>query len=138
MDSRIMIVDDEAMIREAVEILFQSEGLEIVAASGGKECIGHLESGFRGVILMDIMMPVMDGWDTIRQIVAKGLYEGNIIVMLTALDAPGDKMEGLQEYVTDYVTKPFDTHTLLNSHQYYLGLLQEETGEQRFASAVNR
>lgn len=124
MDSRVMIVDDEAMIREAVEILFQAEGLGVIAASSGEECLGYLQSGFRGVILMDVMMPGMDGWDTIRRIVVQGLYEGNIIVMLTAMDAPGEKMEGLQEYVTDYVTKPFDTHDLLDSLQYYLSLLQ--------------
>jgi len=128
MDSRIMIVDDETMIREAVEILFQSEGLGVITASGGGECLEHLRAGFRGVILMDIMMPVMDGWDTIRRIVEQGLYEGNIIVMLTAMDAPGDKMEGLQEYVTDYVTKPFDTTSLLDSLHYYLSLLQADGG----------
>lgn len=128
MDSRIMIVDDETMIREAVKILLQSEGLDIIAASGGEECLERLRAGFRGVILMDIMMPVMDGWDTIRRIVEQGLYEGNIIVMLTAMDAPGDKMEGLQEYVTDYVTKPFDTTSLLDSLHYYLNLLQTDGG----------
>lgn len=128
MSSRIMIVDDEALIRDAVKILFQIENMDIIAASSGEECIGYLEAGFRGVILMDIMMPVMDGWDTIRKIVAKGLYEGNIIVMLTAMDAPGEKMEGLQEYVTDYVTKPFDTDNLLDSLQYYLSLLHTEAG----------
>lgn len=128
MNRKVMLVDDEAMIREAVEILFQSEGLDITTASGGEVCLGLLKEGFRGVILMDIMMPGMDGWDTIRQIVEKGFYEGNIIVMLTALDAPGDKMDGLQEYVTDYMTKPFDTDSLLDSLQYYLSLLQTEEG----------
>ncbi len=126
MDSRIMIVDDEEMIREAAEMLFQAEGIDLVSASSGKECLGYLESGFRGVILMDVMMPVMDGWDTIREIVGNGLYEGNIIVMLTAMDAPGDKMEGLQEYVTDYITKPFYIQSLLDSIHYYLSLLQTE------------
>ena len=128
MDNKIMIVDDETMIREAVEILFQSEGLDIITAPSGGKCLEYLESGFRGIILMDIMMPVMDGWDTIRQIVDKGLYEGNIIIMLTAMDTPGNKMEGLQEYVTDYVTKPFETDGLLDSIHYYLNLLQAEEG----------
>jgi len=126
MDSRIMIVDDEEMIREAAEMLFQAEGIALITASSGKECLDYLESGFRGVILMDIMMPEMDGWDTIRQIVEKGLYEGNVIVMLTAMDAPDEKMEGLQEYVTDYITKPFYIQSLLDSIRYYLSLLQAE------------
>lgn len=128
MDSRIMIVDDEDMIREAVEILLESEGMGIVTAAGGKECLGHLKAGFKGVILMDIMMPEMDGWDTIREIVEHGLYEGNVIVMLTAMDSPDERMEGLQEYVTDYITKPFNTDSLLDSLRYYQSLLQLETG----------
>lgn len=126
MDSRIMIVDDEEMIREAVDIFFQSIGMDIITAAGGEECLGHLKSGFRGVILMDVMMPGIDGWDTIRKIVEQGLYENNIIVMLTAMDAPDGKMEGLQEYVTDYLTKPFDTTELMDSIKYYLSLLKTE------------
>ncbi|HBA72728.1 MAG: histidine kinase [Geobacteraceae bacterium GWC2_55_20] len=128
MDSRIMIVDDEDMIREAVEILLETEGMDIVTAAGGEECLGHLKAGFRGVILMDIMMPGMDGWDTIREIVEQGFYEGNVIVMLTAMDAPDEKMEGLQEYVSDYITKPFNAGDLLDSLRYYQSLLQPETG----------
>ncbi len=126
MDSRIMIVDDEDMIREAVEILLETEGMDIVTAAGGEECLRHLKSGFTGVILMDIMMPGMDGWDTIRKIVEQGLYEGNVIVMLTAMDTPDEKMEGLQEYVTDYITKPFNADNLLDSLRYYRSLLKTE------------
>jgi len=126
MSNRIMIVDDEEMNREAAGIFFQSIGMEILTAASGEECLGHLKSGFRGVILMDVMMPGIDGWDTIRRIVEHDLYEGNIIVMLTALDAPDGKMEGLQEYVTDYLTKPFDTNELMDSIQYYLNLLKPE------------
>ncbi|MBW4054958.1 MAG: response regulator transcription factor [Proteobacteria bacterium] len=124
MDSKIMIVDDEEMIREAAEMLFQAEGIDLVTASSGKDCLGYLESGFRGVILMDVMMPEMDGWDTIREIVGKGLFDGNVIVMLTAMDSPDDKMDGLQEYVTDYITKPFSIQSLLASIRFYGSLLE--------------
>lgn len=126
MDSRIMIVDDEDMIREAVEILLETEGMDIVTAAGGEECLRHLKAGFSGVILMDIMMPGMDGWDTIRKIVEQRLYDGNVIVMLTAMDTPDEKMEGLQEYVTDYITKPFNADNLLDSLRYYRSLLKTE------------
>jgi len=73
-------------------------------------------------------MPGMDGWDTIREIVEQGFYEGNVIVMLTAMDSPDERMEGLQEYVTDYITKPFNTGSLLDSLRYYQSLLKPETG----------
>jgi len=123
MDARMMLVDDEEMIREAVELFLQAEGVDIVTASSGDECLGHLEKGFCGVILMDVMMPEMNGWDTIRKIVENGLYEGNLIVMLTAMDAPDNKMNGIQEYVTDYLTKPFNPDQLLEAIHYYFSLL---------------
>ncbi len=118
-----MLVDDEDMIRESVALFFESEGIKILTAASGDECLDYLEDGFRGVILMDVMMPDMNGWDTIRKIVENDLYEGNIIVMLTALDAPDNKMDGIQEYVTDYLTKPFNPDELMEILQYYFSLL---------------
>ena len=122
MDINVMIVDDNAFIRESVEILFQTANNRIVMADGGEACLKQLEAGFRGVILMDVMMPGLDGWDTIRQIIGRGLYEGNIIIMLTAKGEPDVKMEGIQEYVTDYVTKPFDPMKLLDTVTYLAAL----------------
>lgn len=123
MDAKVMLVDDEEMIRESVAVFFQSVGVGILTAANCDECLEHLEAGFRGVILMDVMMPDMNGWDTIRRIVENDLYEGNIIVMLTALNAPDNKMEGIQEYVTDYLTKPFNPDELMDVLQYYFRLM---------------
>ncbi len=123
MDAKVMLVDDEEMIRESVELFFESEGIKILTAASGDDCLDYLEEGFRGVILMDVMMPEMNGWDTIRKIVESDLYEGNIIVMLTALDSPDNKMDGIQEYVTDYLTKPFNPDELMEVLQYYFSLL---------------
>jgi DNA-binding response OmpR family regulator len=123
MEAKVMLVDDEEMIRESIEVFFQSKGLNILTAASGEECLDYLEEGFRGVILMDVMMPEMNGWDTIRKIVENDLYEGNIIVMLTAMDAPDNKMEGIQEYVTDYLTKPFNPNELIEILEYYFSLL---------------
>jgi len=123
MSNRIMIVDDNEYVRASVEIICESAELDLTSAASGPECLERLESGFRGVILMDIMMPEMDGWDTIREIVSRGLYPGNIIVMLTGMGEPDCKMEGLQEYVSDYMTKPFGPDHLIESLQYYLTLL---------------
>ena len=123
MNTNVMIVDDEFAIRTAVSELFTSEGFEVTTANGGPECLQELENGFKGVILMDIMMPGMDGWDTIREIVNQGHTEGNIIFMLTAKDTPDHKMEGLQEYIIDYVQKPFEPEELVATVQGYIELL---------------
>ena len=125
MKPRIMIVDDDELVRESVGAFFDSEGIPYCVAASGDECLEFLEDGFRGVILMDVMMPVMSGWDTIREIVRADLFEGNIIVMLTALNAPDNKMEGIQEYVTDYLTKPFKPEELLDVLKYYFSLLSD-------------
>jgi len=123
MRAKVMLVDDEELIRESVQVFFQAAGIEILTAASGEECLEYLEEGFRGVILMDVMMPEMNGWDTIRKIVENDLYEGNIIVMLTSLDSPDNKMVGIQEYVTDYLTKPFNPDELMEILEYYFDLL---------------
>lgn len=123
MSNKIMIVDDNEYVRVSVEIICQSEQLKLVSAASGAECLAHLEAGFKGVILMDVMMPDLDGWDTIREMVDRKLYRGNLVVMLTGMGEPDSKMDGLQEYVTDYMTKPFGPDQLVESLQYYLTLL---------------
>jgi len=67
-----------------------------------------LEDGFRGVLLIDVMMPIMNGWETVKEIVDKKLFEGNVIFMITALENPPPAIEKLREYITDYVSKPFE------------------------------
>ncbi len=121
MKKKVMIVDDDPYILITIREIFEPEGFEVVTASGGRECLEELKKGFKGVILMDIMMPQMDGWDAIREIVARGYTEGNIIAiaMLTAKDVPDQKMEGLQEYVIDYITKPFDPKELVATVEEY-------------------
>ena len=119
----IMIVDDNEQIRDAVELMFQAFDCDVVTAEDGLTCLEKLADGFRGIILMDVMMPGLDGWDTIRELVARGYYEGNLIVMLTAKEEPDQKMEGLQAYVTDYITKPFVPSELLEVVTYLDSLM---------------
>ncbi len=124
MKPQLLIVDDDPSILIAVRELFEPEGFEVLAAGSGKECITELKKDFRGVILMDVMMPHMDGWDTVKAIVDKGLYEGNIISMFTAKDIPDKKMRALQDYITDYITKPFDPDKLVDTVKKYTKRLQ--------------
>jgi CheY-like chemotaxis protein len=121
----VLIVDDEECIRETMYELLTSESIDVVTATGSEECLRLLRSGFRGVILMDVMMPGKNGWQTIRAIEEEGLLEGNIISMLTAMDVPDEQMEGLQEVVVDYITKPFEPSELIASVQKYLGYLEQ-------------
>ncbi len=120
----VMIVDDDKSIRIAIKALFESEGINVITAESADECLSNLEKGFMGVILMDIMMPEQDGWDAIRAIIERNLFKkGIVVVMLTAKDVPDDKMLGLQEYVTDYMTKPFEPDSLVASVKEYFSYM---------------
>jgi DNA-binding response OmpR family regulator len=114
MDKKIMVVDDDPDILITIRRIFENEGFEVFTVDSGKDCIKELERGFRGVILMDIMMPFMDGWDTIIEIMKKGYEKDVIISILTARGTPDhEKMRGLESHIYDYITKPFDTRKLI-------------------------
>lgn len=119
MSKRVMVVDDDPSILIAVRELFESAGYEVYAVGSGYDCIEELKKGFKGVILMDIMMPRMDGWDTIKKIVDDGLYQDVVIAMLTAKDMPDVKMNEFKDFVVDYINKPFDPDELISAVDYY-------------------
>ena len=110
-----MAVDDDPRIREVLEMLFKMEGIDIAMASGGEEAIKILEKEGENIdlLLLDIMMPRMNGWGVVKALKEKGLTNKLLITMLTAKGDPGDDAVGLDEYVFDYITKPFDPDELV-------------------------
>ena len=114
MDKKIMVVDDDADILITIRKIFENEGFEVLTVDSGKDCIKELEKGFKGVILMDIMMPFMDGWDTVEEIKKRGFSKNVLISILTAKGTTDhDKFEGLQDEIFDYITKPFNLKSLI-------------------------
>ena len=117
-----LLVDDDKVIPEIVGWVLQRAGCTYSVAANGPECLRLVREGFRGVILMDIMMPGMDGWATLRALRDDGLLDGNVVCMLTAVPDPGPGNEDLAELVFDYLPKPFEGHQLL-------GMLQTASGQ---------
>lgn len=127
-EKKIMVVDDDPYIRVVVRELFEPEGFEVISAESGRECLEILGGrDFRGVILMDIMMPDMDGWDTIREIIRLGYAKGSVIAMLTAVEEPGELEDwrNITEYVIDYITKPFEGEEILKNVSDLMDLVPE-------------
>ena len=124
MEKKLMVVDDDPYILIALRELFSPENCKVLTVGKGEDCIKELKKGFKGVILMDIMMPGMDGWDTIDEIVNQGYLDGNIISMLTAKDIPDKRMEDLKKYIADYITKPFDPDKLVAIVKLYFTRLK--------------
>ena len=114
MDKKLMVVDDDPDILITIRTIFEQQGFEVFTVDSGKDCLKELEKGFKGVILMDIMMPFMDGWDTIKQIIKKGYAPNVAISIVTAKGTPQhEKMKGLEPYIHDYIPKPFDVRELI-------------------------
>ena len=124
MQKKLMVVDDDPDILITIRELFESEGFEVYTVPCGKDCIDELEKGFKGVILMDVMMPHMDGWTTIREMVKKGLDRGNIISMISAKDECDGVFDDLKQYIQHYITKPFDSQQLIHMVRDYFEILK--------------
>lgn len=120
---KVMIVDDDPHILYTIERLLGDE-VELITAESGKECLEKLKDDFEGVIFMDVMMPEMDGWETVKKIAERYDMDNVVIAMLTAKDSPGEGREVLQKYVVDYVRKPFTEDELkdkIEEYQKYMG-----------------
>jgi CheY-like chemotaxis protein len=123
MKDAVMVVDDDPMMRLAVRKILESAGLKVTEAEDGAACVGEVEKGFGGLILMDILMPGMDGWDTIQTLVDKGAVKGNILCMMTGKESPDDRMKMFKEYILDYIQKPIDKEKLIRLVKEYLSYL---------------
>ena len=116
MNNKIMVVDDEIDVLNSLRVLFEKQKYEVTTVESGEECLRQLEKGFRGIILMDIMMPNMDGWETIKEIVKRGLISEVAIEIITGKGTKDhQKLGELGSYGYDYLTKPIDIRKLVDS-----------------------
>lgn len=123
MNRNVMVVDDEHAVRFSVGKILENADFDVTLAEDGPHCIDEVRAGFKGLILMDVMMPEMDGWDTIKAIADEGFMEGIVICMMTALPEPEPKMEMVKEYVLDYLRKPFTTAEILEKVERLLDIV---------------
>lgn len=105
MSKKIYIVDDDINIRELIKLYLEKEGYEVELFEGGKAAITKIKQSIPDLVLLDLMMPEIDGYDTLKEI--KKIAEIPII-MVTAKDETMDKIIGLELGADDYVVKPFD------------------------------
>ena len=114
MNKKIMIVDDEPDILNSLKTVLVHQNYEVITVNNGFECIEKIEDGFEGVVLMDLMMPVMDGWDTIREIVNRGLIKKVAINIITGKGTKNyQKLGALGSYIYDYFPKPLEIKELI-------------------------
>ena len=125
MEKRVMIVDDEPDILTSLKTILENEKYDVITVESGFKCLKEIENGFRGIVLMDLMMPEMDGWDTIQEILNRGLIKNVVIEIITGKGTKNyQKMSSLGSYIYDYLAKPIDIEELISSieqcYNYFL------------------
>jgi CheY-like chemotaxis protein len=116
MNNKVMIVDDEPDVLESLRTVLEKANYEVVTVESGEDCLKKLEQGFKGIILMDIMMPGMNGFDTIKEIVNRGYINDVAIDIVTGMGIKDAQSLGVMEpYIHDYLEKPVDIKVLINS-----------------------
>ena len=116
MNKRVMIVDDELDVLSSLRTVFEHQDYDVVTVTNGFECLNEIEKGYTGIILLDLMMPKMDGWETITEIVKRGLMKNAAIAIITGKGTKdSEKMSLLGPYIFDYLPKPLDINQLLSS-----------------------
>jgi len=108
--ARILVVDDDADVRGLVRALLERSGADVAEACDGREALRLLYDVRPDVVVLDVAMPELDGWQTLERI--RDLSQVPVL-MLTARDTELEKVRGLQSGADDYVTKPFGRQELL-------------------------
>jgi two-component system OmpR family response regulator len=103
--SKILVVDDDAHIRELVRVFLRNDGFEVIEAADGVEALLVLDSVKADLVVIDVMMPKMDGWELCQEL--KATFDIPIL-MLTAKAETSQKLKGFQLGTDDYLVKPFE------------------------------
>jgi two-component system, OmpR family, response regulator len=105
--SKILVVDDDPNIRELVRVFLRNEGFDVYEAADGREALARLESVKADLVILDVMMPHMDGWELAQQLSGAGRLSVPLL-MLTAKGETSQKIKGFGLGVDDYLVKPFE------------------------------
>jgi DNA-binding response OmpR family regulator len=110
---KILVVDDEEDVVEVLKLVLGKNGYEVLAATSGMDGLARAQSALPDLILLDIMMHRMDGWEVLKLLKLDERTSAIPVVILSARVEPKDKIRGLQEGAIDYVTKPFAVRDIL-------------------------
>lgn len=126
MSKRILVVEDEELMRNIVKDFFEEEGYEVIEAADGQEALEKVDENELDLILLDIMIPKIDGFSVCRKI----RKTKNIpIIMTTARSEDDDKLMGYEYGADDYITKPFSPKVLVAKANALLNRLHEPESE---------
>lgn len=119
--TRILLVEDNEMNRDMLGRRLQRRGYELVIAVDGAEGVSKAQSDAPDIILMDMSLPVLDGWEATRRLKAESATQAIPVIALTAHAMSGDRDKALEAGCDDYDTKPVEFDRLLSKIEALLG-----------------
>jgi DNA-binding response OmpR family regulator len=135
---KVLVIDDEPGIIEIVEANLEGDGFEVISASNGKEGLEKIKSEQPELVVLDVMMPEMDGWEVLRSLEKDENTAGLPIIMLTAKAADEDYIYGLEEGAVEYITKPFLPLELVNRIKITLMVLNPRMRDERRRNLITK
>jgi CheY-like chemotaxis protein len=112
---RVLVVDDSAVIRTLISVNLELEGFDVVTAVDGQDALDKIRDDIPDVVTIDVVMPRLDGFDTVARLRADPRTSHLKIAMVTACAQESDMRKGRSVGVDAYVTKPFDPDTLVRT-----------------------
>jgi two-component system OmpR family response regulator len=129
--ARILVADDNDEIRQLLETIMSSEGHKVVSASNGQEALDMMLAHAPDVLILDVMMPVMDGYSVLREMKAAGMRDSTKVLVLTAKTSEQDWVRGYKLGADQYLTKPFEVDDLVTAVQGMLKMTKEQLRARR-------
>jgi len=127
MTKSVLIVDDESYIVKSLSFVMKNAGFETCSAGDGEEALQKLDEMVPDLVILDVMMPKLDGFEVCKAIRGNPAWSSIKIIMLTAKGRDSEREKGLALGADDYLTKPFSTRDILKR-------VQEMMNEERKAS----
>jgi two-component system alkaline phosphatase synthesis response regulator PhoP len=118
---KILVCDDEVYILHILDFSLGSEGFEVITANNGELAIVKAKQERPNLIVLDIMMPVLDGYETLRRLKADPETKDIPVILLTAKGRDVDKRLGFEVGATDYIVKPFSPSRLIERIEEIIG-----------------
>ena len=110
MPKKVLIAEDDRNIRELLRLYIEKDGFETVCVGNGREALTKFSEGEPDLVLLDIMMPMLDGWEVLAEIRKESRVP---VIMLTAKGATNDRVSGLDMGADDYIVKPFEMQEVM-------------------------
>src|SRR5947209_3291730 len=125
MSKLVMVIDDSMTVRKIIETCLRRQGFQVMGFPDGVEAIRWLmepASRVPDLVLLDIGLPKMDGYEVARRLKIKPQFSNTVIVMLSRRDGVIDRLKGRLAGAKDYITKPFKTQDIIAVTESYLGM----------------